>query len=82
MDDSFRYWDDCVDPEDMEAMWMDPYVRKEWIDCGETKRKKVHMSRDPDGEPYLTQIEMKVEKRSGCIVERSYSWFEIRFISL
>lgn len=57
---SFRYWDDCVDPEDLEAMWADPNVRAEWIGVGETKGSKVHLSRDPDGQPYLTQTEMRV----------------------
>lgn len=61
MGDSFRYWDDCVEPEDMEAMWMDPGVHKEWISVGETKGKKVHMAWDPDGQPYLTETEMKVK---------------------
>ncbi|GLU05034.1 hypothetical protein SLE2022_221590 [Rubroshorea leprosula] len=56
---SFKYWDDCVDPKDMEAMWKEPEVRTEWIDAGETQGQKVHLSRDPDGQPYLTQIEMK-----------------------
>lgn len=57
---SFKYWDDCVDPLDLEAMWLDPEVRAEWLNAGETKGSKVHLSRDPDGQPYLTQTEMKV----------------------
>ncbi|XWS27609.1 hypothetical protein CRYUN_Cryun26dG0131400 [Craigia yunnanensis] len=56
---SFKYWDDCVDPEDMEAMWEQLEVRTEWIDAGETQGQRVHLSRDPDGQPYLTQTEMK-----------------------
>ncbi|CAN6879226.1 unnamed protein product [Brassica oleracea] len=59
MANSFMYWNDCVDPDDLEAMWMDPAVRAEWIEVGETKGQKVHLSRDPDGQPYLTQTEMK-----------------------
>lgn len=59
---SFIYWDDCLDPQDLEAMWMDPAVRAEWINAGETKGSKVHLSRDPDGQPYLTQTEIKVVK--------------------
>ncbi|KAJ4831412.1 hypothetical protein Tsubulata_047866, partial [Turnera subulata] len=55
---SFRYWDDCVDPQDLEAMWQQPHVRDEWLDAGEEKGQKVHLSRDPDGQPYLTQTEM------------------------
>ncbi|XP_010260554.1 PREDICTED: uncharacterized protein LOC104599645 isoform X2 [Nelumbo nucifera] len=56
---SFKYWDDCIDPKDMEAMWMDPDVSTEWINAGETRGQKVHLSRDPDGQPFLTQTEMK-----------------------
>lgn len=57
---SFKYWNDCVDPEDLDAMWAEPYVKAEWIDVGETMGSKVHLSRDPDGQPYLTQTEMRV----------------------
>ncbi|KAM6582848.1 hypothetical protein CsatB_009850 [Cannabis sativa] len=56
---NFKYWDDCVDPLDMEAMWKIPEVNLEWLDAGETRGQKVHLSRDPDGQPYLTQTEMK-----------------------
>ncbi|GMN66214.1 hypothetical protein TIFTF001_035280 [Ficus carica] len=59
---SFSYWDDCVDPQDMEAMWKTPKVMAEWLDAGETRGHKVHLSRDPDGQPFLTQTEMKVHK--------------------
>ncbi|KAG8069887.1 hypothetical protein GUJ93_ZPchr0006g44913 [Zizania palustris] len=55
---SFKYWDDCLDPEDMQLMWADPQVSKEWVDAGEGQGQKVHLSRDPDGEAYLTQTEM------------------------
>ncbi|KAL6998873.1 hypothetical protein U1Q18_000040 [Sarracenia purpurea var. burkii] len=54
----------------MEALWMDPGVRTEWIDVGETKGQKVHLSRDPDGQPYLTQTEMKAV--AGIIVCRHF----------
>lgn len=62
MANSFKYWDDCVDPEDMEAMWMQHEVSTEWLDAGESKGQRVHLSRDPDGQPYLTQTEMKVKQ--------------------
>ncbi|KAF0909112.1 hypothetical protein E2562_031619 [Oryza meyeriana var. granulata] len=39
-------------------MWADPQVSKEWVDAGEGQGQKVHLSRDPDGEAYLTQTEM------------------------
>lgn len=48
----------------MESMWKDAEVRKEWDDVGETMGQKVHLSRDPDGEPYITQVEMKVSNKS------------------
>lgn len=51
-----------MDPRDLEALWLDPDVSTEWLDVGETRGRKVHLSRDPDGEPYLTQIEMKVKQ--------------------
>lgn len=64
---SFKYWDDCADPQDMEAMWNDPAVSTEWINVGETRGSKVHLSRDPDGQPYLTQTEMKVEPSNHLV---------------
>ncbi|KAF7834852.1 uncharacterized protein G2W53_009711 [Senna tora] len=56
---SFSYWDDCVDPLDLEAMWSVPEVSTEWLKAGESRGKRVHLSRDPDGQPYLTQTEMR-----------------------
>ncbi|KAL2475874.1 Transglycosylase SLT domain 1 [Abeliophyllum distichum] len=67
---SFKYWNDCVDPQDLDAMWTDPDVRAEWLNVGETMGSKVHLSRDPDGQPYLTQTEMKVV--AGIIVRRHF----------
>lgn len=71
---SFKYWNDCVEPEDLEAMWMEPDVRTEWINVGETKGSRVHLSRDPDGHPYLTQTEMRVKSKQICC------WFTDIFI--
>ncbi|XP_027343818.1 uncharacterized protein LOC113856267 [Abrus precatorius] len=56
---TFSYWDDCVDPQDLEAMWNVPEVSAEWLKAGEERCRKVHLSRDPDGQPYLTQTEMR-----------------------
>lgn len=67
---SFKYWNDCVDPLDMEAMWLDPDVSTEWIGVGETIGSNVHLSRDPDGKPYLTQTEMKAV--AGITVRRHF----------
>lgn len=57
---SFKYWNDCTDRLDLEAMWMVPDVSSEWLDAGETRDQNVHLSRDPDGQAYLTQTEMRV----------------------
>ena len=57
-----KYWDDWADVEDMEAMWNHPQVCKEWIQAGEERGMKVHMSRNFDGKPYVTQTEMKVKR--------------------
>ncbi|KAK9156143.1 hypothetical protein Sjap_003623 [Stephania japonica] len=67
---SFKYWDECLDPQDLEALWGDPEVSKEWIDAGEDRGQKVHLSRDPDGQPYLTQTEMKAV--AAIIVKRHF----------
>ncbi|KAI3955409.1 hypothetical protein MKW98_018510 [Papaver atlanticum] len=54
----------------MEEMWNDPEVSKEWIDAGEMKGQKVHLSRDPDGQAFLTQTEMKVV--AGIVARRHF----------
>ena len=64
---SFKYWDDCLDPDDMRLMWADPHVSKEWTDAGEEQGQKVHLSRDPDGEAYLTQTEIMVGDQPNCV---------------
>lgn len=56
---SIKYWDDWVDPEDMATMWAVPDVYDEWIAAGEKQGQKVHLSRDPDGQPCVTQTELK-----------------------
>ena len=33
MANSFMYWNDCVEPDDLDAMWMDPVVRGEMVKC-------------------------------------------------
>ncbi|KAK9131101.1 hypothetical protein Sjap_011588 [Stephania japonica] len=53
--------DECLDPQDLEAMWGDPEVSKQRIGVGEDRGQKFHLSHDPDGQPYLTQTEMKVK---------------------
>ncbi|GMH07942.1 hypothetical protein Nepgr_009782 [Nepenthes gracilis] len=67
---SFKYWDDCADTEDIEALWMDAEISTEWLDAGETRGQKVHLLRDPDGQPYLTQTEMRAA--AEIIVRRHF----------
>jgi len=67
---SIKYWDDWVDPEDMAAMWAVPDVYNEWIAAGEKQGQKVHLSRDPDGQPCLTQTEMKA--MADIVIDRHF----------
>ncbi|XP_057724979.1 uncharacterized protein LOC130940765 isoform X1 [Arachis stenosperma] len=67
---SFSYWDDCVNHRDLEAMWRVPEVKAEWLKAGEVKGQKVHLSRDPDGQPYLTQTEMRAV--TDIIIRRNF----------
>ncbi|KAK4794129.1 hypothetical protein SAY86_012123 [Trapa natans] len=68
---SFKYWNDCTDKLDLEAMWMVPDVSTEWLDAGETREQNVHLSRDPDGQAYLTQTEMRAV--AEIIVRRHFA---------
>ncbi|KAL5731354.1 hypothetical protein ACHQM5_004092 [Ranunculus cassubicifolius] len=70
MASSWKFWEDCLEPEDLEDMWMDHDVSHEWIDAGENRENKVHLSRDPDGQVFLTQTEMKAV--SGIVVRRHF----------
>lgn len=52
------YWDAKTSPEDMEEMWNNPEVAKEWTKSGE-KRGKVRFSHDAKKKPYLSRVELK-----------------------
>ncbi|KAJ7559112.1 hypothetical protein O6H91_04G070600 [Diphasiastrum complanatum] len=67
---SMKYWDDWVEPDDMQAMWSHPSVLKEWIAAGELKGQKVHISRNPDGQPYLTHVEMRAV--ADIVIEKHF----------
>lgn len=69
---SFKYWDDCVEPEELKLLWDDKDVSKEWTDANEKMGQKIHLSRDPDGQTYLTQIEMRAV--AEIIVQRHCKW--------
>lgn len=52
-------WDSRTSPEDMEEMWKNPNVNKEWSQSGE-KRGKVRFSHDVEKHPYLSRVELRV----------------------
>lgn len=52
-------WDSRVSPEDMEEMWNNQIISKEWTKSGE-KRGKVRISHDTDKRPYLSRAELRV----------------------
>ncbi|WOL12271.1 hypothetical protein Cni_G21037 [Canna indica] len=56
---SYKYWNDCVKEGKMKLLWKNPEVRKEWVDAGFETNGKVLISRDPEGQLYLTQTEMR-----------------------
>ncbi|GLJ52663.1 hypothetical protein SUGI_1120900 [Cryptomeria japonica] len=68
---SIKFWDDWVDPEDMTAMWSIPEVHNEWIGAGEIQGQKVHLSRNPDGQPCITQTETKA--MADIIIQRHFT---------
>lgn len=51
-----------MDQEELELMWLNEEVNHEWIEAGETKENKVHLSRDSDGQIYLTHTELRVSR--------------------
>uniref|UniRef100_A0A7N0RHF8 Transglycosylase SLT domain-containing protein n=1 Tax=Kalanchoe fedtschenkoi TaxID=63787 RepID=A0A7N0RHF8_KALFE len=67
---SFKYWNECVEPCDLEDMWNNNEVSTEWLNAGEARGHKVHLSRDPDGQPYLTQVEMRAV--AGIVIGRHF----------
>ncbi|KAB1207183.1 Germin-like protein subfamily 1 member 17 [Morella rubra] len=82
---NFKYWDDCIDPIEMEEMWGIPEVRTEWLDAGESRGRRVHLSRAPDGQPYLTQTEMQLNPMYPLMEEitinkhRKLTWVECHY---
>lgn len=59
--DGYTYWDARVSEEDMEDMWRNPDVVKEWSKSGEI-RGRVRFSQDEEKSPYLSRVEVKVRK--------------------
>ncbi|XP_057950162.1 uncharacterized protein LOC131145098 isoform X2 [Malania oleifera] len=54
----YTYWDSRASPEDMEEMWNNPDVTREWTKSGE-RRGKVRFSHDAKKRPYLSRVEVK-----------------------
>lgn len=52
-------WNSRTSAADMDAMWNDPYVSKEWTKSGE-KRANVRFSHDVEKHPYLSRVEVMV----------------------
>lgn len=57
---TLKFWDDCADPEDIQALWAHQAVNKEWTAAGEKPGQKVHMSRTFEGPACITETEMRV----------------------
>lgn len=55
------YWDSKVSEADMDAMWKHPDVYKEWTKSGE-RRGNVRFSHDAKNRPYLSRVEVKVNR--------------------
>lgn len=55
----WTYWDEKISPEDLDAMWQHPEVKKEWKASNE-KKGEVRFARDAELRPYLTTTEVKV----------------------
>ncbi|CAM6084782.1 unnamed protein product [Calypogeia fissa] len=68
---SLKYWDDCADPKDIQALWAHPAVRNEWIAAGEKPGQKVHLSRAFEGQPHITEVEMRAI--AEIILDRHFS---------
>jgi hypothetical protein len=57
---ALKFWDDCADPTDIQALWAHPAVKNEWLTAGEKPGQKVHLSRAFEGKVTITEIEMRV----------------------
>lgn len=61
----WTYWDEKISPEDLDAMWRHPEVKKEWTASNE-KKGEVRFARDAELRPYLTTTEVKVSIMWTC----------------
>lgn len=56
----YTFWDSRAAPEDMEEMWNNHDVQKEWTKSGE-KKGNVRFSHDLKKRPYVSRVELKVK---------------------
>lgn len=68
------YWDEKVSTADMDRLWMQVDVKREWLKSGETVGK-VRFARDSDLKPYLTRLELKVNTYSLSLLFDVYVYF-------
>ncbi|MCO5553995.1 hypothetical protein L7F22_007521 [Adiantum nelumboides] len=52
------YWDEKASPEDMDILWKQEGIKREWLKSGE-QIGKVRFARDSELRPYLTRTELK-----------------------
>uniref|UniRef100_A0A453NJY0 Uncharacterized protein n=1 Tax=Aegilops tauschii subsp. strangulata TaxID=200361 RepID=A0A453NJY0_AEGTS len=64
------YWDSKVSVEDLDGMWSQPDVLKEWTNSGE-RRGNVRFSHDAKKRPYLSRVEVKAV--AEIIISRHFS---------
>lgn len=57
--EEWSYWDSRVTPLDMEELWNNPDVLKEWTKSGE-RHGRVRFSHNKENRPYLSRVEVKV----------------------
>lgn len=70
---NYTFWDCRATPEDMEEMWNNPNVLKEWTKSGE-KKGNVRFSHDLKKRPYVSRVELKV-KINKILVHHKNTYF-------
>lgn len=75
---TYTSWDCRATPEDMEEMWNNPDVQKEWTKSGE-KKGKVRFSHDLKKRPYVSRVELKVKINKFLIHHKNtyFLWFSL-----
>lgn len=77
----YTFWDSRATPEDMEEMWNNPHVLKEWNKSGE-KKGNVRFSHDLKKRLYVSRVELKVKINKIFMHHKNSHflfWFTIYF---